>query len=167
MNDKIIQIQDFINKFIFIILQIVMFGMVFMVVGQVFSRYVLNSPNQIVEELLRFSLIWAVMLGSISCFIHDEHMALTLLLDSITPKANIMLQFIIHLIVIAFVLVIMVYGGINLSVTTLGQLTPLLRLPMGVVYSIIPISGIVILLVKILQVAQLYLEYKNKEGGVQ
>lgn len=162
MNDKIIQIQDFINKFIFFILQIVMFGMVFMVVGQVFSRYVLNNPNQIIEELLRFSLIWAVMLGSISCFIHNEHIALTLLLDSITPKANMILQFIIHSIVISFVFIIMVYGGINLSVTTLGQLTPLLQIPMGVIYSIIPISGVVILLVKILHVVQLYLEYKNK-----
>ena len=167
MNDKIIQIQDFINKLIFIILQIVMFCMVFMVVGQVFSRYVLNSPNQIVEELLRFSLIWAVMLGSISCFIHDEHIALTLLLDSVSPKANKIIQFCIHFIVMGFVMVIMVYGGINLSVTTLGQLTPLLRLPMGVVYSIIPISGIIILFVKTLQVLALYLECKNQEKAAQ
>ena len=66
-----------------------------------------------------------------------------------------------------FVMVIMVYGGINLSVTTLGQLTPLLRLPMGVVYSIIPISGIMILFVKTLQVIQLYLECKIQEKAVQ
>ena len=144
-----------------------MFCMVFMVVGQVFSRYVLNSPNQIVEELLRFSLIWAVMLGSISCFIHDEHISLTLLLDSVSPKVNKIIQFCIHLIVMGFVMVIMVYGGLNLSVTTLGQLTPLLRLPMGVVYSIIPISGTMILFVKSLQVIQLYLECKNQEKAAQ
>ncbi|MGL5253611.1 MAG: TRAP transporter small permease [Brevinema sp.] len=156
MNAFIAQIQKNITSTIFLILQIIMAVMVIMVVGQVFSRYVLSKPNQLVEEILRFSLIWAVMLGSVACFVTNEHIALTLLLDSIKEKNRIWVQLIIDLLVISFVGLVMIYGGIKMSLGTMKQLTPLLQIPMGTVYTIIPISGVMILFVKVLQIIQLF-----------
>lgn len=163
MQQIITKIETVMTKVIFTILEIVMGIMVIMVVGQVFSRYVLNAPNQYVEEILRFSLIWAVMLGSIACFVINEHIALTLVLDNLkSAKSKKILSVIIDIIVIFFIALVMVYGGVQLSNSTMKQLTPLLRLPMGMVYSIIPISGCFVLLVKFLQVLNTIIEKEGK-----
>ncbi|MGL4676390.1 MAG: TRAP transporter small permease [Brevinema sp.] len=130
-----------------------------MVVGQVFSRYVLNKPNQLVEEILRFSLIWSVMLGTVACFVTNEHIALTILLDNVKSKTRVYIQFVIDLLIIFFTSLVMVYGGIQMSLATMGQLTPLLQLPMGLVYTIIPITGMMISFIKILEIISLF-KYK-------
>lgn len=156
MHAFITKTQKVLTSAIFLVLQIVMVIMVIMVVGQVFSRYILNKPHQLVEEILRFSLIWSVMLGSVACFITNEHIALTLLLDNIKEKNRVWLQLIIDLLVVSFVSLVMIYGGIKMSAGTMKQLTPLLQIPMGVVYTIIPITGVMILFIKILQIILLF-----------
>jgi TRAP-type C4-dicarboxylate transport system permease small subunit len=53
----------------------------------------------------------------------------------------------IELCVFLFALVVMVIGGFNLVYTTLhlGQLSGTLRIPLGYIYAIMPISGLLIM----------------------
>ncbi|MDR2860474.1 MAG: TRAP transporter small permease [Elusimicrobiota bacterium] len=164
MSNKIVFIQKFMDKTIFNILSIVLGIMVIMVVAQVFARFILNNPSMVVEELLRFSLIWAVMLGAISAFIRKEHIALTLFIDKAPAKVHKVLSLIINIIIIAFLGIVMVYGGTRLCAATMKQITPLLNIPMGFVYSIIPISGTLMTFVVLLQSIELLREKINLEG---
>ena len=53
----------------------------------------------------------------------------------------------VELCVFAFALIVMVVGGFNLVYTTLhlGQLSGTLRIPLGYIYAILPVSGLLIM----------------------
>lgn len=56
------------------------------------------------------------------------------------------------LLIIAFASTAMVKGGITLSVRTIHEITPVLGLSMGMVYLIIPITGTLMIIVKVLDI---------------
>lgn len=158
MLKKLISIQKIIDRAIFNLLSVVLGIMVIMVVAQVFARFILNNPSMILEELLRFSLIWSVMLGAVSAFIRKEHIALTYFIDKFSDKFRNVLFFIINLITLGFLGFVMVYGGIRLCDATMKQLTPMLNLSMGYVYLIIPIAGSLMAFVVLLQTLEIVLQ---------
>jgi TRAP-type C4-dicarboxylate transport system permease small subunit len=61
-------------------------------------------------------------------------------------------QVFINMTILVFALLGMLVGGVRLVYITLvlEQLSPSLKIPLGVVYSVIPISGILIIFYKIL-----------------
>lgn len=48
---------------------------------QVISRYILDVPSTLTEEMLRFSLVWVSMLGMAFVVGKKQHISLTILLD--------------------------------------------------------------------------------------
>ena len=53
---------------------------------------------------------------------------------------------------IAFALIVMVYGGISITSLSMTQKTASLGIPMGYVYIVIPITGVVIAVYGVLNV---------------
>ena len=49
----------------------------------------------------------------------------------------------------------MIYGGYNLCIRTMLQPSPAINIPMGYVYSIIPIGGFIILIYIVLNIADI------------
>lgn len=117
------------------------------VTWQVISRYVLGTPSTITSELARLLFMWLAMIGSAYTFGQGRHLAIDLLPLMLTGRAARTLQFIILLLVAGFAALVMVWGGWQLVTRTLasGQITPILRVPMGYAYAPIPFSGVVIL----------------------
>ena len=60
------------------IMSIVMLVLLIFGTWQIFTRWVLNDPSTFTEEMLRYLLIWAGMIGAAYCFFHDKHVKLTL-----------------------------------------------------------------------------------------
>ena len=58
----------------------------------------------------------------------------------------------IEIIIIAFALIVMVYGGISITSLSMTQKTASLGIPMGYVYIVIPITGVVIAVYGVLNV---------------
>ncbi|VEC97941.1 Neu5Ac permease [Klebsiella variicola] len=58
---------------------VVMIALVFCVVWQVFSRYVLNQPSTLTDELARFLMIWVGLLGAAYTVGAQRHLAIDLL----------------------------------------------------------------------------------------
>ncbi len=117
------------------------------VVWQVFSRYVLESPSTVTDEMARFLFIWVALLGGAYTLGQRRHLAIDLL-PMITKGA--VKQAVSGAIIAAiaiFAALVMIYGGMDLVNRTLetGQVSPALRLPMGLVYVAIPFSGVCIL----------------------
>ncbi len=125
---------------------------------QVFSRYVLQSPAIYTEETLRFIMIWMGFLGSAYAFGKDQHLRLVFLGEKLSPASRRVLFTVNGLIVIFFSMVILLVGGINMVKSGMNQVSPILTIPMGYAYAILPIAAV---LITLLQGANLVLLWKN------
>ncbi|MGP4041495.1 TRAP transporter small permease [Gracilibacillus sp. D59] len=131
---------------------------------QVFTRYVLNNPSTFTNELLGFLLVWTSLLGASYAFGANKHLALTFITSKLTGTKGMIITVINDIFVIFFAVVILLNGGMEAVTMTMSQTTPILGVPKGIVYSILPISGVIIILYKLLGIK----EYKNisQEEGV-
>ncbi|EAR00911.1 TRAP transporter small permease [Maribacter sp. HTCC2170] len=138
----------FLNKVIENLLVIIFGLLVIDVVWQVLSRYVVGQSSSFTEEFARFSLIWLTVLGA--AYINGQkegHLSMDFLLSKLPPTKQKKRHKVIQGLMALFALIIMVIGGINLVYITLslGQISPALHLPLGYVYAIVPICGVIII----------------------
>ena len=132
---------------------ILLFGfMVIIGTYQILVRYIFNNPSTISEELLTYSFTWMSLFAAAYVFGKREHMRMGFLADKLNKKKLTILNSIIEIIIIAFALIVMVYGGISITSLSMTQKTASLGIPMGYVYIVIPITGVVIAVYGVLNV---------------
>ena len=136
-----------IDKMLEYILIILMGVLVLDVLWQVVSRYVLRSPSSFTDELARFLLIWVGILGAAYATGKRMHLAIDVLINRFNAKHRILIDSLIHAAIALFALCVMIIGGINLMLMLLklGNRSAALSIPIGVVYSVIPMSGVLII----------------------
>lgn len=127
---------------------------------QVFGRYVLNQSFTFTEEFARFALIWLSILGAAYLNGRREHLSMDFLLRNLERKQLNRRMQLIESFMFLFAFIVMVIGGGNLVYTTLhlGQISPAMHISLGYVYSIIPISGLIIMFFSIYNISF----YKNR-----
>ncbi|MEW4925201.1 TRAP transporter small permease [Algibacter sp. 2305UL17-15] len=146
---------DVIFNKIYRIMEIILvsiFGLLVIdVLGQVFSRYILNTSFAFTEELARFSLIWLSILGAAYLNGKREHLSMDFLYQKFSARTKKKVSLFIELCIFLFALIVMVIGGFNLVYTTLHleQLSGTLRIPLGYIYAILPVSGLLIMVFSI------------------
>ena len=128
---------------------------------QIFTRMVLNDPSTFTDEFLRYVLIWASMIGSAYCFYRDEHLALDLVKDRVKGAAAVVLNLVIEAAILFFVCYVFIYGGFKLATNALN-VSSVMHLPYTFLYSVLPISGVFIVLARVLKYIQLF---ANRKGG--
>lgn len=128
---------------------------------QIFTRMVLNAPSTFTDEFLRYVLIWASMIGSAYCFYRDEHLALDLVKDRVKGAAAVVLNLVIEAAILFFVFYVFIYGGFKLATNALN-VSSVMHLPYTFLYSVLPISGVFIVLARVLKYIQLF---ANRKGG--
>ena len=146
-----------LNKILEVFLVILMSVLVVDVLWQVFSRYLLSSPSSFTDELAGYLLIWVGMLGAAYVAGRQEHLAIDIVLQRSRPPVKKRLSLIIHLMILFFALAVMVVGGVILMYTrfVLEVKSAALQLPLGYVYVVMPISGLIIVYYKILHIQEL------------
>ena len=134
------------------ILVIIMSSMVINVLWQVFSRYILTNPSSFTDELARYLMIWVGVLGAAYVAGKGNHVAITYFSEKFSPNNLERVKVAINLIILGFAFFGMLVGGLRLVYITmvLEQLSPSLKIPLGIVYAVIPLSGILIIYYKIL-----------------
>ncbi|MGQ7869201.1 TRAP transporter small permease [Sunxiuqinia sp. sy24] len=139
-------LRKYIDKVIEWVLVFLMGILVLDVLWQVFSRYVMNAPSSFTDELAGFLLIWVGLLGAAYVAGQREHLAIDLLIQRSSPKRRFKLEMMISVVVIIFALTVMVVGGSWLVYTRfyLSVKSAALGLPLGMVYLVLPISGLLI-----------------------
>lgn len=134
---------DYINGFVKYILILLMATIVVSVFCQVLFRFVINQPLAWTEELARYSLVWLTFLGAAYAASLKGHVSI----DFFVKKLPLLFQKGV-MIIVAFICFYFFYvlmsEGLSLAQQSMTQLSPVLRLPMGYVYSIIPISGLLL-----------------------
>ncbi len=145
-----------IDKYLGHVLVVLMVLMTLDVLWGVLTRYAFGSQADWSEELARFLLIWIGLLGAAYASGQGMHLAIDLLMPKLSPANQRKLTILISAIVILFATAILIVGGARLMILTnnLGQLSAALRIPMSLVYMILPISGILIVYYKLHELSQ-------------
>ena len=125
--------------------------MVVNVLWQVFSRYVLGTPSPFTDELARYLMIWLGILGAAYVSGQNSHVAIDFLPKKLNKKRQRRLKRSVNLVISAFALFALFIGGSRLVYLTfiLEQYSPALKLPLALVYLVVPISGLLIMYYKI------------------
>ena len=113
----------------------------------VFTRYALGAQADWSEELARFLLIWIGLLGAAYATGQHKHLAIDLLQPQLSPSQQPRIGRAIRLLVTLFAFAVLVVGGSRLMyiTQTLGQLSAALRIPMYLVYAVLPLSGLLVM----------------------
>jgi TRAP-type C4-dicarboxylate transport system permease small subunit len=117
------------------------------VTWQIITRFILNNPSSFTEELAGFLLIWIGLLGASYALYTRAHLGIDYLTGKIPAEKKYITEIIIYIIVFLFALFIPVLGGLNLvNITfTLRQISPALGIPVGYVYLVLPLTGILMM----------------------
>ena len=127
--------------------------MVLNVLWQVFTRFFTETPSSFTDELARYLMIWLGILGAAYVAGKEEHVSIDFFAKKFSEKRQLLISKFISIAIMGFALFGMVVGGSRLVyiTTKLEQFSPSLKIPLAVVYGVIPISGILIIFFKIAQ----------------
>ena len=145
-------IKKYMNKVLAACCAVLLTFMTFLVLWQLFTRYVLNSPAAFTEELVKYSLIWTGFIGAAYAFSTREHMSLVLLRDSLNPAGRRILMICIDVLILLFAVFIITIGGFKLAMSARQVYSALLGIPRSLVYAMAPISGLFIIVAQIINI---------------
>lgn len=125
------------------LLMLMMASIVVTVSWQVISRFLLQSPSSVTEELARFLLIWIGILGAAYAYKTKAHLGLDLFVEKLSPVGRNKIRILVEALVMLFALTVMVFGGASLVQITLelNQISAALGWQMGLIYCVLPVSG--------------------------
>jgi TRAP-type C4-dicarboxylate transport system permease small subunit len=126
--------------------------MTLLVLYQVFTRYVLDSPAAFTEELVRYFLIWTGFIGAAYAFLTREHMCLVLFRDNLKPEKRRILMIVLDVLILVFAILVITVGGFKLAMSARQVYSALLGIPRSLVYGMAPVSGLFIIMAQIINI---------------
>ena len=156
--DKVKKVLDRLIEWVCVLLR----GLMTILVSyQVILRYFFNSPNAYTEALAKYMFVWMVMYGSAYVFGLREHMNIGFIRDRMPEKVRVMLEMVGEMIIVLFAMGVMIYGGYKQVSDQMIQLEAALQIPMGIIYSAVPISSCFILFYFLYNEMNLIKQWKN------
>lgn len=119
--------------------------MVIFTTYQVVVRYVFSSPSAISETLIRYLFVWLILYSAAYVFGQKDHINIGYLKDKMSEPVKQKVNIIIEIITIAFSVLVLIYGGIKVTNLNMLQFDSILGIPTGIIYSCIPIAGVLII----------------------
>ena len=140
MRERINKTVDWLNKAYMVTAVIFLVILSICCILQVVSRKFLNGALQGTEELARYAFIWMNMLGASLCVSKGSHATVELLNNALKGKVKL-----IHSIIVTFavvvIAVIFVVQGLKMAFLAAGQLSPTIRIDMGIMYLAVVFFG--------------------------
>ncbi|MDR1827573.1 MAG: TRAP transporter small permease [Methylobacteriaceae bacterium] len=140
-----------------------MVALVVCVVWQVYSRYVIAKPSTLTDEIARFLLIWLALLGASYVVGQQKHLTVDIFAAGLSGSRKDMVNISINLMILVFCAGVILFGGILLvrNVMSSYQVAPALRIPMGYIYFVLPLSGFIMSCYSLLFIADDILSIKS------
>lgn len=147
-----------LDAFLKRLLVALMAAIVLVVCWQVFSRFILNSPSSMTEEISRCLLLWIGMLGAAFAYRTGQHLGLDIVVRKFSSATQRHIAMLLTALVVLFALAVMVLGGGALVQLTLElqQMSASLGIPVAWIYSVIPLSGLLIAFYGVCQLRSLW-----------
>jgi TRAP-type C4-dicarboxylate transport system permease small subunit len=136
-----------IDKLLGGLVTILMGVLVLNVLWQVASRFIFRHPSSFTDELAGYLLIWVGLMGAAYATGQKQHLAIDLLSAKLSEHKKKIQATTINILITLFALVILIGGGTNLVYISfhLDQVSSALRIPIGYVYMVLPLSGLFII----------------------
>jgi TRAP-type C4-dicarboxylate transport system permease small subunit len=143
--------QDRLNKILEWMVVVLLSIMLFSVLWGVLTRYIFADQSPWTDELARFMLIWVSIIGATYVSGKNAHIAIDLLPASMSVRTKLRLELITGIIISLFVFAVFLVGGLRYIYISfrLGQTSAALEIPMGYVYLVLPLAGLIIIYFKI------------------
>lgn len=158
-----IKLKEWMDRGLGIVCTAIFFLMTVVGTYQIITRYVFNAPSTVSEELLTYSFTWLALLSAAFVFGKRDHMRMAYFADKVEGSNRMLLNLLSEIFVLGFAALILIFGGIAITKLTMTQITASLGIPMGYVYMVLPVSGVLIVIYSIINIAQLLKE--NKDSG--
>jgi TRAP-type transport system small permease protein len=155
-------IRKILDKIIEIFCMSTLALMTVMITWQVTTRYVFNRPSVRTEQTSQYLFVWLVLYGAAYVFGQKEHMQITFLKDKASVAVQKILTMLGEILIAIFAGSVMIYGGYLSASGQMTQKDAALGIPMGVIYSAIPISGLFILFYAVGNILLLLKRLDNK-----
>lgn len=120
-------------------------AMVLLIFLQILMRLVMSRSFPWTEEAARYLMIWLTFLAASFGFQRGAHIGVSVVVDRLPAPYRRVAQVTAGLVCLVFFALLVIYG-IELMDRSMMQRSPALGIPMGYVYSVIPISGILMAL---------------------
>ena len=153
--DALHQLRKGIDKVLGTVCIVLFAIMVIVGTYQIVTRFVFNSPSTVSEELLTYTFAWMAMFATAYVFGKRDHMKMTFVVDKLSPAKRKILDIVIEVLIIVFAAAVLIYGGFTIMDLTMTQKTASLGVSMGVIYSVMPVSGILIAVYGVLNIADM------------
>ena len=134
---------------------------------QIVTRFIFKNPSTVSEELLTYRFTWMALLASALVFGKRDHMRMGFVADKLGKGGQKVLNIFSELLIMLLAGSVMIYGGVTIMDLTMTQSTASLGIPMGVVYTIIPLSGCLIVLYSILNIIDLIAGVEGQKREVK
>lgn len=138
-----------------------MTGIVF---AGVVYRYALNSPLGWTEEVGKYCLVWASLLGTYIAVRRAENIRVDAIYNRMAPDVRRGMRLLAH-VVMAIFLAVLVYEGARYSEAFLATYSPMMDIPLGWVYAVLPISATLMLIATIAQLTADLRGVSEPRGG--
>ncbi|MDY5782334.1 MAG: TRAP transporter small permease [Gemmiger sp.] len=135
-------LRKWINKVVEAFSVVIVAVMVLLVLWQVVARYLLNNPSTFTEALTRYLFVWLVLVTATYAFGSRDHMCISVLNARLKGRAKTAVNIAIEVLTILFAACVMTFGGSVITRMQMVSMDSSLHIPMGLVYSIIPICGV-------------------------
>ncbi|MBM3540944.1 MAG: TRAP transporter small permease [Alphaproteobacteria bacterium] len=133
-----------VDRAIEAVLALLMAAMTVVVFAGVVYRYALHAPLGWTEEVGKFLLIWASLLGTYIAVRRAENIRVDAIYDRMGSRACWLCRIATHLLMGAFLVALLV-EGFRYAHAFLAQTSPMLEISVGWVYSALPISAALML----------------------
>lgn len=137
-------LSDKLNKITEVIITLLLVWLTIVLVIQVSSRYVFNSGMPWTEEMARYTMIWVIFLGAAVVTRVKEHISVPIM-ETLFPSLKKYLHLIQNILFLIFVVLVLSYSWSTLEILRF-QTSANMGLSMALVYSVIPISFVLILI---------------------
>lgn len=130
---------------------------------QVVQRYIFSMSIPWATDVIRIFFIYSVFCGMCVGLIRKKHLDIDVLIQLVPPKVRFVLALISNIIVFFFLVVVLRYS-ISFIMDNADQTTPYILFPMSYVYSIFPVTIVIMLMALLLDIYAML--FGKKEGAV-
>ena len=134
-----------IERSLDVILGLMLLALALALFYQVFGRYVIGRAPSWTEEVARMLVAWMAMLGTGACLRDGGHVAVGVLVTSVTPRVRLVLLAIRDIAVMATAGV-MGWAGVRFAMLNADQDSAALEIPMSIPYSAMAVGAVLVAL---------------------
>lgn len=145
-----IKVRKIVDRCLEVFFVIAFSMMVILTSYQVITRYIFDKPSAYSEVLAKYIFIWLIFTGTAYVFGKKEHMAILFIKEKFNERNQIIIDMITETITLVFIVMVLLIGGYSQAIMQLGQQDATLPVSVGVIYSIAPISAVLIIFYTVL-----------------